>query len=163
MFLYRFCGTPNLKNRALASTGARFSQNRRFQKMIKKRSILDAKTTKIRQKIVSKKHAFFHHRIFNAFFRFWLHFGGPWGPRPLQKFTKNRPRCSKKRFWDAFGTRLFLKVGFGRVLGAFWEEFWWILRVADYIVDSYFALCWDKLWLGRPREGQWRSTNQILR
>ena len=37
-----------------------------------------------------------------------------------------------------FWTGLFSKVGFGRVLNGFWEEFGWILRVADRIVDSYF-------------------------
>ena len=50
--LDRFLEAPNPKNRAPASTGARFSQNRRFQNMIEKRSILepflDAKTMKIR-------------------------------------------------------------------------------------------------------------------
>ena len=48
----RFLEAPNPKNRAPASTGARFSQNRRFQNMIEKSSILepflDAKTMKIR-------------------------------------------------------------------------------------------------------------------
>ena len=84
----------------------------------------------------------------------------PWGP---PKMHKKAPRCPKSGFWDVFWTRLFSKAGFGRVLNGFWEEFGWILRVADRIVDSYFAPCWDKLWLGRPRKGQWRSTNQILR
>ena len=50
--LDRFLEAPNPKYRAPASTGARFSRNRRFQNMIEKRSILkpflDAKTMKIR-------------------------------------------------------------------------------------------------------------------
>ena len=41
-------------------------------------------------------------------------------------------------------THLFSKVGFGRVLGGFWEEIWWIFKVADHFVDSYFAL---EFWL----------------
>ena len=39
-----------------------------------------------------------------------------------------------------FWTRLFSKAGLGRVLGGFGEDLGWILKVADYIVDSYFAL-----------------------
>ena len=53
-----------------------------------------------------------------------------------------------------FWTRLFSKAGLGRVLGGFgedlgwilkvadyifWEDFWLIFRVADHVVDSYFA------------------------
>ena len=44
-------------------------------------------------------------------------------PRPLPKITKNRLRRSKNGFGGAFGTRLFLKVGFGRVWGGFGEDF----------------------------------------
>ena len=44
-----------------------------------------------------------------------------------------------------FWIRLFSKAGLGRVLGGFGEDLGWILKVADYIVDSYFAPCWDKL------------------
>ena len=36
---YCFLEAPNLKNHPLASTGARFSQNRRFRKTLKKNSI----------------------------------------------------------------------------------------------------------------------------
>ena len=61
------------------------------------------------------------------------------GPGALQKFTKKRSRCLKSEFWEAFWTRLFSKVGCGRVFNGFWEDFWWILKVADHIVDSYFA------------------------
>ena len=50
--LGRFFEAPNLENRALASTGTRFSQNRRFQKRFEKTSILvlflEAKPKKIR-------------------------------------------------------------------------------------------------------------------
>ena len=49
--LGRFFEAPNLENRALASTGTRFSQNRRFQKRFEKTSILalflEAKPKKI--------------------------------------------------------------------------------------------------------------------
>ena len=45
----------------------------------------------------------------------------------------------KKSIWDVFWAHLFPKVGFEKVLGGFWDDFWWILRVADYLVDSYFA------------------------
>ena len=31
-------------------------------------------------------------------------------------------------------------MGLGRVLEGFREDFWWIIRVADHVVDSYFAL-----------------------
>jgi len=63
-------------------------------------------------------------------------------PGALPKCIKIRPRCPKSGFWDAFWTRLFSKAGLGRLLGAFWEEFWRILRVADSHVDSYFDF-WD--------------------
>ena len=50
--LNQFLKARNLKNSNFVSTGARFLQNRRFQKMIEKRSILgsflDAKTMKFR-------------------------------------------------------------------------------------------------------------------
>ena len=65
---------------------------------------------------------------FGRFFWFWLHFGRLWGPRPLPKFIKNRPRRSKNWFWDASWTRLLLKVGVGRVLGGFWIGFGKILE-----------------------------------
>ena len=38
-------------------------------------------------------------------------------------------------FWESFDT----------VLKIFRKDFWWILRAADHMVDSYFAPCWDKL------------------
>ena len=63
------------------------------------------------------------------------------GPGALQKVAKKRPRCPKNEFWDVFWTGLFSKVGLGKVLNGFWEDFWWILKVADHIVDSYFAPC----------------------
>ena len=65
-------------------------------------------------------------------------------PGALQKFTKKRPRCLKIEFRDAFWTHLSSKAGFERVLGGFWEDLGWILRVADHIIDSYLAPCWDK-------------------
>ena len=72
-------------------------------------------------------------------------------PSAVQKVTKNRLRCAKNRFWDVFWTRLFSKAGLGRIWGGFGEDLGWILKVADHIVDSYFAQChhvrstWDKL------------------
>ena len=39
------------------------------------------------------------------------------------KFTKNCSRGLNSGFWDASWTRLFLKVGFGRVLGRICENF----------------------------------------
>ena len=72
---------------------------------------------------------------------------------------KNRPnfktlalglsKKSPKSVQDApnmdFGTCLG-RVFFRRlVLGGFGEDLGLILKVADYIVDSYFAPCWDKL------------------
>ena len=52
LILVRIFEAPNLKNQALASTGARFLQNRRFRKMFEKSLILEsfseAKTTKFR-------------------------------------------------------------------------------------------------------------------
>ena len=54
----RIFEAPNLKNRALASTGARFLQNRRFRKRYEKNmilaSFLEAETQKIRLKSDSK-------------------------------------------------------------------------------------------------------------
>ena len=66
-------------------------------------------------------------------------------PGGFQKCITKRSRCPKNGFWDVFWIRLFSKAGLGRVLGGFGEELGWILKVADYIVDSYFAPCWDKL------------------
>ena len=62
----------DLKNRALAPTGAQFLQNRRFRKSDENGSMLtpfsDAKTTKIRNKIVPQNILFFNIN-FSAFFR----------------------------------------------------------------------------------------------
>ena len=69
--LGRFFEAPNLENRALASTGTRFSQNRRFQKRFEKTSILalflEAKPKKIQYKIDSKN-VFVFYIDFYAFF-----------------------------------------------------------------------------------------------
>ena len=63
-----------------------------------------------------------------------------WEGLDLPKIQKNRSRRPKSGFWGVSWTHLFSKVGLGMVLGRFWEEFWWILRVAEDFVDSYFAL-----------------------
>ena len=63
-----------------------------------------------------------------------------WEVPAAPKIEKNRPRRSESGFWDVSWTHLFSKVGLGRVLGGFWEEIWWIFKVADHFVDSYFAL-----------------------
>jgi hypothetical protein len=70
---------------------------------------------------------------------FWLHFG-PQKPSKIMDFSnhwiskslksiKNRSRGLKIGFWDASWTRVFLKVGFGRVWGGFWKDFWWFLMI----------------------------------
>ena len=104
--LDRFLEAPNLKNRALASTGARFLQNRRFQKMIKKRSILDpfldAKTMKIRQTFVSKNMLFFIIEFSMLFFDFGSILVGPGGPGP----SKNSPKIVQDAQKSDFGMRL---------------------------------------------------------
>ena len=104
--LDRFLEAPNLKNRALASTGARILQNRRFQKMIKKRSILDpfwdAKTMKIGQKLVSKNMFFFIIEFSTLFFDFGSILGGPGGPGPSKKSTKMLKKWILGRVWDAY-------------------------------------------------------------
>ena len=91
-----------------------------------------------------KKHIYFHDGILGVFFRFWLHFGKLWGPRPFPKFIKNRPRHSKNRFWAASWTHLLLKVGFGRVLEGFWVRF-------GRILEGF----WEDFWkgFGRMLEG----------
>ena len=91
-----FCGfleAPNLENMHGASTGARFSQNRRFRKKCENTSILEsfseAKTAKNREKMVLKSMCFFDIdflAIFFDFLRFWLDFGTP---RAFQKIEKN--------------------------------------------------------------------------
>ena len=104
--LDRFLEAPNLKNRALASTGARFLQNRRFQKMIKKQSIfdpfLDAKTMKICQKLVSKNMLFFIIEFSMLFFDFGSILVGPGGPGP----SKNSPKIVQDAQKSDFGMRL---------------------------------------------------------
>ena len=104
--LDRFLEAPNLKNRALASTGARILQNRRFQKMIKKRSILDpfwdAKTMKIGQKLVSKNMFFFIIEFSMLFFDFGSILVGPGGPGP----SKNSPKIVQDAQKSDFGMRL---------------------------------------------------------
>ena len=103
-----------------------------------------------------RKYICFQCRFFCVFWGTWapfrLQFPSPKSskiqnpsPGALQKVTKKRPRCLKNGFWDVFWIRLFSKAGLGRVLGGFGEDLGWILKVADYIVDSYFAPCWDKL------------------
>ena len=75
------------------------------------------------------------------------------GPKPLQKFTQNRPRRSKKRFWDAFGTRLFLKIGVGRVLGGFGHGFGKILagfwegfgKILGRFLEGFWEVFWKTL------------------
>merc|ERR1712216_1034564 len=55
---YCFLEAPNLKNHALASTGARFSQNRRFREISKKNvisaSFSEVKTSKNQETIMLK-------------------------------------------------------------------------------------------------------------
>ena len=132
--LDRFLEAPNLKNRALASTGARILQNRRFQKMIKKRSILDpfwdAKTMKIGQKLVSKNMFFFIIEFSTLFFDFGSILGGPGGPGPSKKSGKIDQDAQKMDFGACLGRVCFLRwvlggfwEDFGRVLGRFWEDF----------------------------------------
>ena len=107
--LDRFLEAPNLKNRALASTGARFLQNRRFQKMIKKRSILDpfwdAKTTKFDPNSYQKT-CFFSSSNFQCFFsilaRFWEAQGAQAPPKNREKSTKMLKKWILGRVWDAY-------------------------------------------------------------
>ena len=72
--LDRFLEAPNLKNRALASTGARFLQNRRFRKRYEKNMILvqflEAETQKIQLKIDSKMCCFKASHFKRFFFDF---------------------------------------------------------------------------------------------
>ena len=107
--LDRFLEAPNLKNRALASTGARFLQNRRFQKMIKKRSILDpfwdAKTTKFDPNSYQKT-CFFSSSNFQCFFsilaRFWEAQGAQAPPKNREKSTKMLKKLILGRVWDTY-------------------------------------------------------------
>ena len=70
----RIFEAPNLKNRALASTGARFLQNRRFRKRYEKNmilaSFLEAEAKKIRLKIDSKMCCFKASHFKRFFFDF---------------------------------------------------------------------------------------------
>ena len=107
--LDRFLEAPNLKNRALASTGARILQNRRFQKMIKKRSILDpfwdAKPTKFDPNSYQKT-CFFSSSNFQRFFsilaRFWEAQGAQAPPKNREKSTKMLKKWILGRVWDAY-------------------------------------------------------------
>ena len=65
-------------------------------------------------------------------------------PRPLPKITKNRPRRSKNGFWGAFGTRLFLKVGLGRVWGGFWEGLGMVLGGFWKDFGEVLGGCWGE-------------------
>ena len=83
-----FLEAPNPENMHGASTGARFSQNRRFRKSSEKTSILEsfseAKTMKNREKMVLKTMCFFDIDFsshFSGFFRFRLDFGRPRGSK----------------------------------------------------------------------------------
>ena len=90
-----FGGFPkarNLKNSNFVSTGAQFSQNRRFRKSNEKSSILEAfseaKTEKNREKMVLKNMCFFNIdflALFCVFLRFWLDFGKPKIIKKLKK------------------------------------------------------------------------------
>ena len=74
LIFVRIFEAPKLKNRALASTRARFLQNRRFRKRYKKNMILDsflkAKTQKIRLKINSNMCCFKASHFKHFFFDF---------------------------------------------------------------------------------------------
>ena len=119
-----FLEAPNLKNHALASTGARFSQNRRFRKISKKSSISasfsEVKPSKNQETMVLKS-VFALSILFYAFFyefsRFRLDFGRPRELQKLLKIIKNAFGPCSERVWDS-----------GAILGAMLERFWKILN-----------------------------------
>ena len=57
--------------------------------------------------------------------------------RPLQKFTKNRPRRPRSGLWDVFWIHLSLKVGLRRVMRGFRKDLGWIL---EGILDDFEQL-----------------------
>ena len=95
----RIFEAPNLKNRALASTGARFLQNRRFRKRYETNIILalffKAEAKKIRFKIASNMCCF----KAPHFERFFFNFGCILESKNLCKITKFR---NKLRFGGSF-------------------------------------------------------------
>ena len=94
-----------------------------------------------------RRYTFFQHRFFSVFLRFLFDFGRFWDARPLQKITTNRPRCPKSGFSRVFWTHLFLKVGLGRVWGAFWKDF-------GRILNGFFTEFWkdfDHPYSNHPR------------
>ena len=99
LILVRIFEAPNLKNQALASTGARFLQNRRFRKRYEKNIILalffEAEAKKIRFKIASKMCCF----KAPHFERFFFNFGCILESKNLCKITKFR---NKLRFGGSF-------------------------------------------------------------
>ena len=125
--LDRFFEASNLKNRALASTGARFLQNRCFQKVFETCSILVSfsggqNDDKWRKHDV-EKHVFLERRIWNDFFRIFailIDFGRP---RGTQKSMKNR----QNRVRDDFEARLGFWIDLGNDFGMIWNDFGWIL------------------------------------
>ena len=62
-----------------------------------------------------------------------------------QKVVEDALKKNLRRVLDAS----FFEGGFGRdlgiVLGGFGEDLCRMLRAADYMLDSYFVPCWDKL------------------
>ena len=105
------------------------------------------KRRKIEVKLISKKlrnirpkmsifGAVLSHQAFSKFKKI-----SKYWPSAVQKIIKNCPRCSKGGFWRALWTHVFRKVDLGKVWAGFWKDFRWNLKVADHIVDSYFAQC----------------------
>ena len=98
-FFVRIFEAPNLKNRALASTGARFLQNQRFLKRYEKSmilaSFLEAKAKKIRFKIDSKMCCF----KASHFKRFFFDFASILDAPNLCKITKF---LKKSKFGGSF-------------------------------------------------------------
>ena len=115
---------PNLKNWALASTGARFLQNRRFRKRYEKAwfcsHFLEAEAKKIRLKIDSKMCCFkaSHFKRFSFDFASILECQKSMqNPKFLIKIEVRRQLLKHYRFWAAFWTDF-------EVLGGwFWEIF----------------------------------------
>ena len=121
-----FLEAPNLKNHALASTGARFSQNRRFRKILKKK--LDfgfifggQNVEKSRNNGVEKRVCFEYLilcvflRIFAISARFWEAPGAP-------KIAKNRKQTLSGRVRSAFGIRVRFLQRCWSDFGRFWMD-----------------------------------------
>ena len=117
-----FFEAPNLKNRALASTGAWFLQNRRFRKRYEKNIILalffEAEAKKIRIKIASNMCCF----KAPHFERFFFNFGCILESKNLCKITKFR---DKLRFGGSFWSTVAFELLFGRMLRFLEFDFGW--------------------------------------